>query len=89
MAGPGGLDRRRVIVVGEGIAAAAAPESWTLLDPGSRRISGAADAASERFVNELRRYGIRFYSRPRGDRYVDWDADPPSFGGAPERTSAR
>jgi len=89
MAGPGGLDRRRVIVVGEGIEATAAPEHWTLLDPGSRRIRGAADAASERFVNELRRYGIRFYSRPRGDRYIDWEADPPSFGGAPERTSAR
>ncbi len=89
MAGPGGLDRRRVIVVGEGIAAVAAPEHWTLLDPGSRRISGAADATSQRFANELRRYGVRFYSRPRGDRYVDWEADPPSFGGAPERTSAR
>jgi acetyltransferase-like isoleucine patch superfamily enzyme len=89
MAGPGGLDRRRVIVVGEGISAATVPDSWTLLDPGSRRIRGAADAASERFVNELRRYGIRFYSRPRGDRFVDWEADPPSFAGAPERTSAR
>jgi hypothetical protein len=52
---------------------------------------GAADAASERFLNELRRYGIRFYSRRRGDRYVDWDVEPLSFGGAPEsdRTSER
>ncbi len=80
-------------MIGEGVGAAELPLGWTALDPRSRRIRGAADAASERFVNELRRYGIRFYSRPRGDAYVDWDVEPPSFAGpsegASERTSDR
>ena len=91
LAGAEGLDRRRVVAIGPGVAGATVPETWTLIDPSTRRIRGTADAASERFVNELRRYGIRFYSRPRGDRYVDWDVEPPSFGAAPttERTSER
>ena len=89
LAGPAGLDRRRVLVLGEGVAAAGLPDGWTALDPRARRIRGAADRVSERFVNELRRYGIRFYSRPAGDAYVDWGAAPPSFGGPSERTSER
>ncbi len=93
LAGGGGFDDRRVVVIGDGVGAAELPAGWTALDPRSRRIRGAADAASERFVNELRRYGIRFYSRPRGDAYVDWDVEPPSFAGpsegASERTSDR
>jgi acetyltransferase-like isoleucine patch superfamily enzyme len=89
LAGPGGLDDRRVLVVGEGVADASLPATWTALDPRSRRIRGAADAAGERFVNELRRYGVRFYSRPGGDAYVDWEPDPPSFTGPSERTSER
>jgi acetyltransferase-like isoleucine patch superfamily enzyme len=89
LAGPGGLDGRRLIVVGEGVAGAMLPGGWTSLDPRSRRIRGAADAASERFVNELRRYGIRFYSRPRGDAYGDWDVEPPSFAGPSEGASDR
>jgi acetyltransferase-like isoleucine patch superfamily enzyme len=91
LAGPGGLDVRRVIAIGHGVAGAPLPDRWTGFDTGSRRIAGAADAASERFLNELRRYGIRFYSRRRGDRYADWDVEPPSFVGAPEsdRTSER
>jgi hypothetical protein len=89
LAGPAGLDRRRVLVLGEGVAAAGLPDGWTALDPRARRIRGAADRVSERFVNELRRYGIRFYSRPAGDAYVDWEAAPPSFGAPSERTSER
>lgn len=89
LAGNGGFDDRRVVVIGNGVGASALPAGWTALDPGSRRIRGAADAASERFVNELRRYGIRFYSRPRGDAYVDWEAEPPSFTGPTEGTSER
>ena len=95
LASGGGMDLRRVVVIGPGVGSAALPGSWTGFDPGSRRIAGAADAASERFLNELRRYGIRFYSRRQGDRYADWDVEPPSFGGAPEpepqseRTSER
>lgn len=89
LAGPGGLDGRRLIVIGEGVSGATLPGGWTGLDPRSRRIRGAADAASERFVNELRRYGIRFYSRPRGDAYGDWDVEPPSFAGPSEGASDR
>jgi acetyltransferase-like isoleucine patch superfamily enzyme len=89
LAGSGGLDRRRVVVVGNGVAAATPPAAWTALDTRARRISGAADRASERFVNELRRYGIRFYSRPAGEAYADWEPDPPSFALETSRTSAR
>jgi acetyltransferase-like isoleucine patch superfamily enzyme len=86
LAGPGELDRRRVIAIGFGAAAARIPDGWTAFDAASRRIAGAADAASERLLNELRRYGIRFYSRRRGDRYADWDVEPPPFRGAPSRS---
>jgi acetyltransferase-like isoleucine patch superfamily enzyme len=89
LAGNGGLDDRRVMVIGNGVGSAALPAGWTALDPVSRRIHGAADPASERFVNELRRYGIRFYSRPSGDAYVDWETEPPSFAGPTEGTSER
>lgn len=89
LAANGGLDDRRVIVIGEGIGEAELPAGWTGLDPRSRRIRGAADPASERFVNELRRHGIRFYSRPRGDSFVDWDVEPPSFTGPSEGASDR
>lgn len=84
LAGPGGLDDRRVIAIGSGIGAAGLPAGWTAFDHGSRRIAGAADTASEQFLNELRRYGIRFYSRRRGACYADWDVDPPPFEGSPE-----
>lgn len=89
LAGNGGLDDRRVMVIGNGVGSAALPAGWTALDPVSRRIHGVADPASERFVNELRRYGIRFYSRPSGDAYVDWEVEPPSFAGPTEGTSER
>lgn len=91
-----GWAARRVIAVGHGLAAAGLPATWTRFDPQSRRIAGAADAASERFLNELRRHGIRFYSRRRAGTYADWDVEPPMFGDPPgaspattERTSAR
>jgi acetyltransferase-like isoleucine patch superfamily enzyme len=89
LAGPAGFDRRRVVVVGDGIGEASVPLGWTLLDTRARRIAGVADRASERFVNELRRYGVRFYSRPRGEAYADWEPDPPSFVAPSERTSER
>jgi acetyltransferase-like isoleucine patch superfamily enzyme len=89
LAGNGGFDDRRVIVIGNGVGSASLPAAWTALDPVSRRIRGAADPASERFVNELRRYGIRFYSRPSGATYVDWEVEPPSFAGPTEGTSER
>jgi carbonic anhydrase/acetyltransferase-like protein (isoleucine patch superfamily) len=62
----------RVLVIGEKLAEAEALPGWTLLDTARKRIRGMADDVSARFTNELRRYGIRFYSRPHGDAYVDW-----------------
>lgn len=58
------------------------PPDATLFDTQSRRIRGAADGASQRLANELRRHGIRFYSREDGTRpgrYVDWEANVPQF----------
>jgi acetyltransferase-like isoleucine patch superfamily enzyme len=89
LAGAGGLDDRRVLVIGEAVDSSVLPAGWTAFDPRSRRIRGAADRASERFANELRRYGIRFYSRSSGDAHVDWEADPPEFAGPSEGTSER
>ena len=40
----------------------------------TRRVAGAADALSERVLNQLRRYGIRFRYEAVGGRYVPWDA---------------
>lgn len=78
---PGAAATARVLVVtdagGDG-----APAGWTRFDTRERWVHGVADAASERFANELRRHGIRFYSRPRDGAYAHWEADPPQFGSA-------
>jgi acetyltransferase-like isoleucine patch superfamily enzyme len=68
----------RTIVIGENLGAGEVPEGWTLLDLASRKVRGQADASSERFLNELRRHGIRFYSRLDRDVYQDWERNPPS-----------
>jgi acetyltransferase-like isoleucine patch superfamily enzyme len=73
MDGPG-----RLLVVISG-ASPEPNERMTVFDTDSRRIRGAADALSDRFANELRRYGIRFYSRPTEGRYDDWEANVPRF----------
>lgn len=52
----------------------------TAWDTASRRIRGVADGLTNRLTNELRRYGIRFYSRPAGASYTDWAVTPPDFG---------
>ncbi len=71
------VDNRRVILIADGDATA--PSDWTLFDTRGRHASGPADAASERLANELRRYGIRFYSRPDGGRCLSWEDEPPAF----------
>jgi len=71
----------RVMVIGPGAAAQSMPNAWTAFDTSTRRVSGRSDPASERLANELRRHGIRFYSRGRGGRYVDWDVTVPRFDG--------
>lgn len=65
----------RTLVIGD--APAVDDEAVTVLDTASRRARGPADRESDRLTNELRRYGIRFYSRPSGDRYVDWGQPVP------------
>ncbi len=75
--------RRACILGADGAQVAELAEpAWTVFDTRSRHIRGLADGVSERLANELRRYGIRFYSRPAGDRYVDWEARPPSHRAA-------
>ena len=66
----------RTLVIGD--APTAEGDLMTVLDTAARRVRGLADATSDRLTNELRRYGIRFYSRPRDGRYVDW-GDPVPF----------
>jgi hypothetical protein len=87
--GRGSLEgRTRVLVVGAGVSGQAPDEGWTLFDTTTRRVSGVADAASERLANELRRHGIRFYSRGRDGRYVDWNVPAPRFEGEPVAAEA-
>ena len=68
----------RTLLVGPGVSQGIGAAT-TALDTESRRIAGVADRLSDRLVNELRRFGIRFYSRPRGERYADWSVEPPTL----------
>lgn len=65
----------RTLVVGD--APDADGDELTVLDTAARRARGVADGASDRLANELRRYGVRFYSRPLDGRYVDWGEPAP------------
>ena len=69
----------RAIIIGDGVAAVPMRAGATAFDTRSRRIAGTSDAASDRFANELRRHGIRFYSRANGGEYEDWSVEPPAF----------
>ena len=82
VAGEPVVEAERTIMIGPGTSAATG-DGLTAMDTVTRRIAGMADGLSARFANELRRYGIRFYSRPRGNRYEDWTDEPPAFGPAP------
>lgn len=75
----GQTDAARCLLLGDGAAQLSDQDGLTTLDTASRYVGGVADAVSERLTNELRRYGIRFYSRPRDGQYVDWEEDPPRF----------
>ena len=50
------------------------PARLTQVSLEARRVAGAADALSERVLNQLRRYGIRFRYEAVGGSYVPWDA---------------
>ncbi len=73
----------RVLVVGPGTVRDGDRDGWTALDTRTRRIAGVADGISDRFTNELRRQGIRFYSRGRDGQYRDWEVPVPVFGDKP------
>ncbi len=77
---------RLLVLVGDG-SSGHPPEAWTVFDTVTRRIRGRSDGLADRLTNELRRYGIRFYSRPRGQGFVDWEPEPPRFL-VPEATQA-
>lgn len=68
----------RYLFLGGGISQMDLRRDWTIFDTTSRYIRGTADAASARLTNELRRHGIRFYSRPDGDSYLNWEPAVPS-----------
>lgn len=70
---PGDTPRRaRTLLIADGASALGDERGWTYLDTATKRIHGAADAHSERLTNELRRYGIRFYSRGVEGSYQNW-----------------
>ncbi|MDQ2941047.1 MAG: hypothetical protein M3R05_02530, partial [Chloroflexota bacterium] len=71
-------DALRVLAI-SGDAGGGPTEGWTVFDSETRRIRGTADHLADRFANELRRYGIRFYSRGESGRYVDWEQQVPLF----------
>jgi len=48
------------------------PQNLTLIDLDARRIAGKADPLSERLLNQLRRYGVRFRYESEGGVYTAW-----------------
>lgn len=70
---------RRVLLVGPGASGQMLDGAVTAFDTTTRRIAGVSDPASDRLANELRRNGIRFYSRGIAGRYADWDVPAPRF----------
>jgi acetyltransferase-like isoleucine patch superfamily enzyme len=67
---------RRVLVIRESHGEPV-PDGWTVFDTAARHVFGVADGVSARLANELRRHGIRFYSRGVNGRYHDWEPKPP------------
>jgi acetyltransferase-like isoleucine patch superfamily enzyme len=78
---PGTDDRSRRVLIVADLGGRSVPDDWTVFDTGTRRVQGVSDTAADRLANELRRYGIRFYSRGIDGRYVDWDVVVPQFEG--------
>lgn len=49
-----------------------APASWTVIALAERRLAGPATPLTERLLNQLRRYGIRFNYESHEGRYRAW-----------------
>lgn len=62
-----------VVLLGEGPGAPAVTGGeTTIVDLGGRRLAGPASPLTERLLNQLRRYGIRFNYEAHDARYVAW-----------------
>jgi carbonic anhydrase/acetyltransferase-like protein (isoleucine patch superfamily) len=67
---------RRTLLLADGASVLPVEPELTCFDTRRKCIGGGADGLSARLVNQLRRYGIRFYSRPKDGSYVDWTTAP-------------
>lgn len=65
--------RRLAIALVDAAQGANPPESCMLVDLSAKRLEGPATPLSERLLNQLRRYGIRFNYEARDGRYRAWE----------------
>lgn len=63
----------RIIWLSDGEEPPSPGATHTRIDLRACVVTGCADALSERVLNQLRRYGVRFNYAARGGRYVPWD----------------
>jgi acetyltransferase-like isoleucine patch superfamily enzyme len=57
------------------------PANVTAVDCGAKRIQGPATPLTERLLNQLRRYGVRFNYDPENGKYVGWSVSAQSTAG--------
>lgn len=71
----GDTEYPRLILVGHGIDDVREPEKegLTVIDLDRRTLRGVADPVSQRYLNQLRRYGVRFPYSPAHGMYQKWD----------------
>jgi len=67
---------KRVVCLAHGYEewpeASALPPELTLIALDARKVAGKADSLSDRLLNQLRRYGVRFRYSPEDGLYVAW-----------------
>jgi acetyltransferase-like isoleucine patch superfamily enzyme len=62
-----------IVLTDDGLGALrGAPDDPTIVDLRARQLRGPATPLSERLLNQLRRYGVRFYFEAREGRYAPW-----------------
>lgn len=66
------------IVLTDAEPSAPAGKGRTVIELGARIVDGAASALTERLLDQMRRYGIRFNYEPVGDRYAPWPETEPA-----------